>query len=641
MDRRHSLSSLAPVAWGNTIALSWTWGLGLFFSVQFTVLFGLAGLLAFAIPNGIGLFLFGLITQKMAERGSGNEALADYFAKWSRPFGLPLLLYQVAALSLTIFAFINYFLRPLGLEPELLFLPLGLLVILAVTFFVGQEFNISRIKWSHSVLLIVALLAIVVIAIGFRPNPFPSGVPFTGLEPFQAGTFLGYLVPISVGLLVGPWMDLQHWQRAVEIRREGHSATTAYAIGSTLFFLILLIHGGLTNWALSQGADQFIRTGLVDFAYGHQILTEFFHGQAETNPLGFAAYGVFVCVCILTTLDSGYIALRWHFESTLASGKGILQSLVPKSLLTSPIPVFLLCAVIAVAGVGAGLELEYFMILYGSFFVVYSTLAMIQTIKGEAEYPFEPLKMFCIGVILLVMVSFGYLQSVPLLMVAGALLPVGYVAWMWCRNPSTAPASGTGTPSRDEPSPAQSTPEPLAKAESPAPATTPVATTVVAGDGPSIGHFEGKRFVHTFIATYSDTNSVGNVYFGMYGMWVGKTRELFFNQVLPNFDLKTTDYYILTRSFEHKYMMESREFDTIRIELTVGDSNRKFSTLEHRVLNGDKKVLGKGKQTLMFVSSNDYSLVDIPMEVQLAFVPYAPEGAFEALHGGRSPAEFS
>ena len=32
-------------------------------------------------------------------------------------------------------------------------------------------------------------------------------------------------------------------------------------------------------------------------------------------------------------------------------------------------------------------------------------------------------------------------------------------------------------------------------------------------------------------------------------MWVGKTRELFFNKVLPRFNIKETPFYILTRSF--------------------------------------------------------------------------------------------
>ena len=137
------------------------------------------------------------------------------------------------------------------------------------------------------------------------------------------------------------------------------------------------------------------------------------------------------------------------------------------------------------------------------------------------------------------------------------------------------------------------------------------------------GHFEGKWFVHTFVATYADTNSVGNVYFGMYAMWVGKTRELFFNRCLPKFNLKTTPYYILTRSFEHKFMRETREFERVSVKIKVGEYNRKFVTLEHAIFDSSGNQLGKGKQQLIFVSSADYKLLDIPNEVYEAFVAYA------------------
>jgi len=116
---------------------------------------------------------------------------------------------------------------------------------------------------------------------------------------------------------------------------------------------------------------------------------------------------------------------------------------------------------------------------------------------------------------------------------------------------------------------------------------------------------------------------VGNVYFGMYAMWVGKTRELFFNRCLPKFNLKTTPYYILTRSFEHKFMRETREFERVSVKIKVGEYNRKFVTLEHQIFDSAGNQLGKGKQQLIFVSSGDYKLLDIPDEVYEAFVAYA------------------
>ena len=119
--------SIGAVLWGISIALSWMWGLGLFFSVQFTTQFGLFGLLTFAVPNFLGLLIFGLVTHHLARRQSGSESLAQFFANWSRPFRLVFFLYQILAITLTIFAFIRYFWQPLGFEPWLLFMPLVML----------------------------------------------------------------------------------------------------------------------------------------------------------------------------------------------------------------------------------------------------------------------------------------------------------------------------------------------------------------------------------------------------------------------------------------------------------------------------------------------------------------------------------
>ena len=156
---------IGAVLWGISVALSWMWGLGLFFSVQFTTQFGLFGLLTFAIPNFLGLLIFGLVTHHLARRQSGSESLAQFFASWSRPFRLVFFLYQLLAITLTIFAFIRYAWQPLGFTPELLYLPLTMFVILAAAILFGEEFDIKRIKYSHGVMFLI-LAAAVTILIG-------------------------------------------------------------------------------------------------------------------------------------------------------------------------------------------------------------------------------------------------------------------------------------------------------------------------------------------------------------------------------------------------------------------------------------------------------------------------------------------
>lgn len=627
--------------WGNTVTLSWMWGLGLFFSVQFTTQFGLVGLLSFAIPNCLGLIGFGLVTHHLARRqAGGSESLGRFFTGWSRPFRLIFFLYQLIAITLTIFALIRYGWMPLGLEPQILYLPLILLVILAAGILFGEEFNIRRIKWSHGVIFLIMAGAIAFLLAA--PSSIPAGFPAVTVDklPTDDWNYWGYMVPIVIGFLLGPWLDLQQWQRAIQMHRERVSVAAAYMVGALEFFLLLLFHGFLALWALGAGAGKFLHTGLGGHVYGHDSVMRLLFEKAGEHPWIFGAYCVFLCACVLTTLDSGYIALRWFLQSNVRTSVNAIFALIPTSLVTSPIPVFLFCGAVALIGAAVGLELEYFMIFYATFFVGYSALGIARCYINTPANRIPQVKMFCLGSLAVVIFAFGYLLSYPVFMIIGSLLPLGYVIWTLAKPTAAedfvSDAEHLGAPA-DEMAPLAAPTMPAAPAAPAAPrgnlAETVAETAAAIGDAakslvgavqhPLGGHFEGKWFVHSFVATYADTNSVGNVYFGMYAMWVGKTRELFFNRVMPKFNLKDTPFYILTRSFEHKFVRETREFETVSVKIRIGGYNRKFVTLEHEIYDSQHQLLGKGQQSLLFVSSADYKMIDVPPEVHTAFLPYA------------------
>ncbi len=620
--------------WGNTVALSWMWGLGLFFSVQFTTQFGLFGLLSFAVPNCLGLVIFGFITHHLARRQQGgSESLGKFFTSWSRPFRLVFFLYQLLAVTLTIFALIRYGWMPLGLSPEVLYLPLILLVILAAGILFGEEFNIRRIKWSHGVIFLILAGAIAVL--WSAPARIARGLPPVTVEklPTDDWNYWGYAVPIIVGFLLGPWLDLQQWQRAIQMHRERVSVAAGYLVGAVQFFLLLLFHGLLALWALGTGSADFLRTSLGGHVYGHDTVMRLLHANAADHPWIFGAYCLFLCGCVLTTLDSGYIALRWFLQSNVRTSVNAIFALIPTSLVTSPIPLFLFCGVVALAGAALGLELEYFMIFYATFFVGYSALAVARCYVNTPANRIPQVKMFCIGSLAVVIFAFGYFLGYPAFMIIGSMLPLGYVIWTLAKPTAgedfVSDADQLGAPAEDITplsAPAMTAAEPSAPraaAEAPATLAATAKSIVEAVQHPLGGHFEGKWFVHSFVATYADTNSVGNVYFGMYAMWVGKTRELFFNRVMPKFNLKDTPFYILTRSFEHKFVRETREFETVSVRIRIGSYNRKFCTLEHEIYDSQQNLLGKGKQSLLFVSSGDYKMIDVPPEVHTSFLPYA------------------
>lgn len=554
------------------------------------------------------------MTDHIAKRNAGSESLAVFFGGWSRPFRLVFFLYQIIALSLTIFAVIRYAWQPLGLKPDILYLPLTGLVILAAGILFGEEFSIRRIKYSHAVFLaIIAACAVLIVAeLG---APYFRGLHRPSLLPTHDLSFWGYVVPICIGFLVGPWLDLQQWQRAIQMRRENTSIALSYGIGALIFGAVLLFHGVLALWAMEGGFVSMIHKGLADYPYAESLLTRVF--DAAANPWLLGAYLVFLGSCILTTLDSGYIALHWFFQSNVSRSKHPIFALVPEKLFTSPIPAFLLCGIIAVTGAAVGIELEYFMIFYATFFVGYSALAIGRAFMNGPVNAIPQVKMFCIGSLAVVVFAYGYFLHQPVAQILGSLMPLGYVFWLLVKP--IVPLVGEETSSEE--SELDRTASPSAVVVPLTPVNT-VLTSAPSGGHDISGHFEGKWFVHSFIATYADTNSVGNVYFGMYAMWVGKTRELFFNRVMPKFNLKDTPFYILTRSFEHKFIRETREFETVSVKIRVGDYNRKFVTLEHEIYDSAGNQLGKGTQSLLFVSSTDYKMLDIPQDVVSAFLSY-------------------
>ena len=611
---------LNPFLWGNSIALSWMWGLGLFFSVQITYLFGLFGLLSFAIPNCLGLIIYGFIVQRVADRKPGPESLSEFYSQWSRPFRLVLYLYQVLALMLTVFAIIRYLWEPLGLQPFLLYLPLTLLVILAAASLFGEEFDIARIKFSHFFLAIIMAAAIGVL-ISHIDTEVINKEGWIHVEPVKEMRYWGYVIPLCIGLLLGPWLDLQQWQRAIQIRREKSSIFASYFIGALWFFCLLLFHGVLTLWVVGSRVEDLgtdvlgVLKGIDRYQYAQGINTAFFYTNDILRDLTFPAYCAFICICILTTLDSGYIALKWFLSTNAKASKHMIFSLVPEWIVSSPIPTLIFCGAFTIIGVLAKLQLEYYMIFYATFFVGYEALAISRCYSAKPTVPLPQIKLFCVGSVAVVVFSYGYFQETPAAQMIGSLMPLVYVLWLLLK------------PGADEeldlPSVIKEEASSLIKQVKEGVKGGSDRTKVVEVVKDPGGYFEDNHwFVYKVIATYVDTNSVGNVYFAMYPVWVGKARELFFNKVLPDFDLNNTEYYILTRSFEHKFVKESKEFDEITVKIRVGENNRKFANLEHRIYDMNNDLLGKGNQSLMFVDSTHYKLIDIPQEVYKAFTPH-------------------
>ncbi len=595
-----------------SIAMSWMWGLGLFFSVHFTFVYGWVGLLSFAIPNALGLVLFGWVLQRRADKGELKALAEAAFVKHPVVFGL----YQAAAVALTLFAVIAYFMTPLNLA----YAGFAGLTVLAVGVLVGEVLGIRRLIPLQAACLVVAVIAAGVL-LGIAPHQPHTPIEGAGLS------FAGFAVPLVVGLLFGPFFDVQQWQRAVELQKKGVPVAQGFALGGLLFFGLLMINGTIAM-ALTGGLEAARFAGPDGWLHAQAAVTTALHAAGGGPAEVF--YGIWVLLCVVTTFDSAQAALAWFVPTVARKNDNALMAMLPADLLNSTLPLLVLSAVAGVGAWIAGLHLEHFMILYASLFVAYSASLAFDLIRGTQPRTLSPVTLFC-GIVSMLTLSVGYFEHAPLMMIFGsliALFPLGLEA---VQSPDTGAGDTADRADGQPPTQSSITVRAMSNGADPALNGALNGSHSGTGDGTAMaehhyahpdGLFNGKWFEVRLTATYNDTNSVGNIYFANYVAWVGKTRELFFRHCMPAFDLKQTPFYILTRSFNHKFVREAKEFDEVMVRLRIGKYNRKFVNLEHKLFDGHQNLLGEGDQSLMFVRSDDYHLIDIPKDVVTAFTPY-------------------
>ncbi len=598
------------LVWSPTIALSWLWGLGFFYAIHVTFLYGLPGFLGFALPNALGLGLFGVLVERYGSR----TVLQPEFDRIASRYGGILLVYQMVAVAITVSAFAGDFLRPLI---GALAVPLTILLAV-VACAAGHVLRIQDFRPLHAVLLLVGVAAAIA-AIALMPDwsrlqatSPPSPRPGAGDQRLY-----GLVVPSLVGFLLGPWLDLQQWQRALRIREEGRSIGRAYAGGGLLFLGLITVNAVLAA-GLPPTAAVFLHSGPDGVVEAQTVV------GSTLAALGAAArpsawlFGLWAAIAVVSTLDSAYAATRWFLVMATGRSNNAVFALLPKALVQTPL--WMLGGALGIAAVAYGASVPLMMMVtpFCSLFVGYALCLLLQvtgapgSLQSAARH--DSMLCFLLGIGAAAAVAVGYYGRMTPLMAVGSLLPL--LAAVRRRGPGAVPIETA----------AVSVAEVAARTSRVVAPVREPASDVVAGSQTSgtalAGRFDGNWFLYDVMPSYDDTNSVGNVYFANYIRWVGKTRELFFAKCVPNFDLKTTGFFILTRDFYHKFIRETREFEAILVRIRVGKHNRKFVTLEHEIRNLAGDLLGKGTQQLMFVDVATYGLIDVPVEALRGFLPY-------------------
>ncbi len=577
--------------WAPTIGLSWLWGLGFFYSIHVTLTYGWLGFFGFAIANVGGLWLFGYILGR--SKRTPDQIMKDIESRYVGVF----LLFQMAALVVTIFGFVAYLWQPIVGEGA----SIGVAFLLLVSCAIGHALSLQQLKLLHIVYMIVGVAAGIVLLVGLRQTSDYPGVP---LQSFDA-RFYGLVMPTLIGFLLGPWLDIQHWQRAVYIKREGGSVGLAYGAGALLFFGFLLLNA-LTASAVGPIGSIISIDGLPS-AQGSVSAAAVLSAENGSTYLGIA-FVIWTVIALASTVDSFYCATSWYLRGKNMRSNSPLLALIPDGIASSPLWLLIGAAWVAYAAVPANFSLMYFMMPFATLFVSASANLVCEALGAKPK--FDPVLSFLIGCGSSLIFVLGYIQPVP-----GFLFLSPFIGLI-----GALPVIIELIGPKSKAIPVEIVDQPI-RMMSAAPLTTATGSEEI-----SQSHgFDGEWFVMHLTPTYDDTNSVGNVYFANYVRWVGKARELFFNVCMPDFDLATTRFYILTRSFTHDYRRESKEFEQISVRIKIAKHNRKFVTLQHEIHSAAQGLLGHGEQSLMFVDRDQYNPLDIPGEVIKGFLAYWPK----------------
>lgn len=578
------------LAWSPTVALSWLWGLGFFYSIHVALTYGWLGFLAFAAPNAIGLFLFGYVL------GSPLLNPEKIFASLQSSYVGLLLMCQLCAVAITLFGFAAYLWVPLFGSTSLVSVTLLVLVACAV----GHASSLWVLRTIHMVYLCVGVAAALATLGSLWSTQSVPPLPIANFD----SRFYGLALPTLAGFLLGPWLDVQQWHRVVEIRRRGESPRIAYGAGATLFAALLTINALLAA-AAGAGGVAISADGVAGGQPAVSIALA--RSPSTTGIIGFC---VWTTIASLSTIDSFYVSTRWLMTSVLRNSVSPLLTFIPASFVGSPLWVVLAAAMASAALIATNLSMMYLMLPFATLFVSGGVCLVTETLGSSRQYD----AMLCtmIGLAAALIFVIGYLAPSPSFM---AIAPViGLIG----ATPMILEVFGVRP--RSPPSPATASPP----AETAA-VGTPVA---LAGHDAGTSHgFDGDTFVVHIVPTYDDTNSVGNIYFANYVRWVGKARELFFDVCMPRFDLKTTNYFVLTRSFQHDFRREAREFERISVRIRIARNNRKFVTLAHEIYSEVNGLLGRGEQSLMFVDSVTFRPLDVPRAIIEGFLPYFPKSS--------------
>jgi Na+/proline symporter len=235
-----------------SIAATWIWAPALFVSAQKAYQQGIVGLFWFLAPNVLCLILFAFFISKLRVSTNSEYTLSDYMR--ANTSDRVQNVYWVALVGLTVCAFAVQLLAGGKLLAQLLSLPYPvmtvILTMIPLSYSMIYGLKVSVLTDYVKMLVIVALglflipsvihkaggIDIVLQGLGGKSGQFTNLFDASGLK-----VFLTFGIPVTIGLISGPFGDQSFWQRGFAIKQS--EVKKSFITGAFIFGLVPLMMG--------------------------------------------------------------------------------------------------------------------------------------------------------------------------------------------------------------------------------------------------------------------------------------------------------------------------------------------------------------------------------------------------------------
>ncbi len=403
-----------------SIAATWIWAPALFLASEKAYTQGLAGVFWFIAPNVACLLLFAPFAARIRRLAPEGFTLSGYMR--NRYSARVQIIYQIQLIGLAICSCgvqllaggaVIVFLTGLPFFPVTLLL---MLIALSYSLFGGLRASVQTDLAQMTLILVVILLMVpwVLLKSGGL-DVVTQGLggitgQFSNLFSHESlGVAWSFGIPVTIGLLAGPFGDQSFYQRAFAIREDRikpafFSAALLFALVPLSLSLLGFVAAG-QQWQISD-------TQMVNIATVSQLLPRWMMLPVALMLLS----------GLISTIDSNLCAvasIAGHDWTSLKGDKA--RTVLGRSRLSM---ILLCCAALVLANL-PGMKILYLFLFYGTLRASTLLPTIMTLLRDNIPEPNVFFGILCAILIGLPLFAWGNFNGLVLWKVVGALLTVG------------------------------------------------------------------------------------------------------------------------------------------------------------------------------------------------------------------------